>query len=196
MSKAKEIAACLLEGGVAVVPTDTVYGLAVSPQFEASVDKLFELKQRSRNKNLPIMVANMEQLQPLGVDVNLAVQKLVDSPFVPGALTFVLGFIEQPLVKWLEGREEIAVRIPNDAQLLEVLQITGPLLVTSANRNGLPTPDNVAEILEQLAGKPDLAIEGGNIQLIPSTIVNCRKNPPQIERVGAISKEKLTSWLT
>ena len=96
----------------------------------------------------------------------------------------------------LEGREEVAIRIPNDERLLAVLRATGPLLVTSANASGQDTPKNVGEILEQLNGQPDLAIDGGEIKTIPSTIVNCRLNPPKVEREGVIPTAEIEAILT
>ncbi|MEL7221728.1 MAG: L-threonylcarbamoyladenylate synthase [Bacteroidota bacterium] len=183
----KQIADCLLQEGVVLLPTDTVYGLAVSPQFPKAVDRLFELKQRERHKNLPIMVADIPAMEQLGVAINARARRLLESEYVPGALTVAIGFTTIPTVAWLEGREEVAIRIPDDEQLLAVLRATGPLLVTSANASGYPvTPPLVADILPQLHGKPDLVVEGGSIKTIPSTLVNCRKDPPQIEREGAI----------
>jgi len=188
----ENIAECLLNGGVVLLPTDTVYGLAASPLHEKAVDKIFELKERPRTTNLPIMVASVKELEVFGVDLYPAVMRLFNSTFVPGDLTIVLGFKPEPLLPWLKGREECAIRIPNDERLLEVLRITGPLLVTSANKHGTPTtPINIKDILSELNGTPDLVIEGGIVENIPSTIVNCRLNPPVIERTGRIQYDEL-----
>ncbi len=192
----QEIVASLQQGGVVVVPTDTVYGLAVSPGFPASVERLYELKQRPRHMNLPIMVADIAAMEDLGVKISTAARRLLESDYVPGALTVAIGFKNGPLVPWLEGREEVAIRIPNDERLLAVLRATGPLLVTSANASGQDTPKNVGEILEQLNGQPDLAIDGGEIKTIPSTIVNCRLNPPKVEREGVIPTAEIEAILT
>lgn len=186
-----EVVESLQQGGVVVVPTDTVYGLAVSPDFPDSVERLYELKQRPRHMNLPIMVADIAAMEALGVAINERARRLLESEYVPGALTVAIGFVDQPTVPWLEGREEVAIRIPNDERLLEVLRQSGPLLVTSANASGQNTPKNVGEILEQLNGTPDVAIDGGEIKTIPSTIVNCRLDPPVVEREGVIPTEEI-----
>lgn len=190
-----EVVSCLQQGGVVVIPTDTVYGLAVSPQFPQSVERLYELKQRPRHMNLPIMVADIPSMEDMGVAINTRARRLLESEYVPGALTVAIGFKDQPLVPWLAGREEVAIRIPNDERLLAVLRAAGPLLVTSANASGQDTPKNVGEILTQLNGKPDLAIDGGEIKTIPSTIVNCRLDPPVVEREGVIPTAALDSFL-
>jgi len=193
----KEIIECLKNGGVVLLPTDTVYGLASSPLHEKAKNKIFELKVRPMTTNLPIMVSSVADLDVFGVDLYPAVLRLFDSSFVPGDLTIVLGFKTEPLLPWLKGRIECAIRIPNDERLLEILQKTGPLLVTSANKHGTPTtPNNIKDILTDLNGKPDLVVDGGIVENIPSTIVNCRLNPPVIERTGRISYDELNKILT
>ena len=191
-----DIVKCLLEGGVALIPTDTVYGLAASPLFPKAVSRIFELKARPQTHNLPIMVASVQQMEEMGLDLTPIVRKILASTYVPGDITIVLGFKQDPSVSWLQGREEVAVRIPNHAQLLEILQKTGPLLVTSANKHGVPsTPTIISEILSQLNGTPDGIIDGGLVENIPSTIINCRVNPPVIERNGRIVYEDLLNLL-
>lgn len=188
MEKIDQIVACFEKGGTILLPTDTVYGLAAKPLPDSSIAKIFELKSRPRNQFLPIMVSSKSELLALGLEININAEKLLNSNLVPGAVTIVFGFdknADRP--SWLDGREEVAVRIPDDAQLLEILRRTGPLLVTSANKHQSPgTPNNVNEILQQLNGRPDLVVDGGVKQEIPSTIVNCRFESPKIERQGVV----------
>ena len=192
-----EIVKCLVNGGVVLLPTDTVYGLAVSPNLEASIDRLFALKRRPRNVNLPIMVSSEAELAPLGFEISEAAARLLRSPLIPGSLTLAMGFSSdyyRPV--WLAGRDEAAVRIPNDERLLSVLRKTGPLLVTSANAHSAETPDNVADILAQLDGAPDLAIDGGTLRTTASTLVNCRIDPPVIERAGVVPEIEVLKYLS
>ena len=190
------IVECLSKGGVVLIPTDTVYGLAVSPTFDKSIDRLFALKRRPRNVNLPIMVASDAELEPLGFEISVAARRLLRSPLVPGSLTLAMGFRAEYRPEWLAGREEAAVRIPNDERLLGVLRKTGPLLVTSANAHSAETPDNVSDILAQLDGAPDLFIDGGILRTTASTLVNCRVEPPVIERVGVVPASEVLKYLS
>ena len=190
------IVECLENGGVVLLPTDTVYGLAVSPKFDGAIDRLFALKRRPRNVNLPIMVASDAELEPLGFEVSESARRLLRSPLVPGSLTLVIGFSSDYRPAWLAGREEAAVRIPNDERLLAVLSRTGPLLVTSANAHSAETPDNVADILAQLDGAPDLYVDGGILKTTASTLVNCRVDPPRIERVGVVPESEVLKYLS
>jgi L-threonylcarbamoyladenylate synthase len=181
---------------VVLLPTDTVYGLAVSPNFDKSIDRLFALKRRPRNVNLPIMVASDAELEPLGFDVTAPARRLLRSPLIPGSLTLAMGFRSDYRPAWLAGRDEAAVRIPNDERLLSVLRATGPLLVTSANAHSSETPDNVADILAQLDGAPDLSVDGGTLHTTASTLVNCRVDPPVIERVGVVPESEVLKYLS
>lgn len=182
---------CLNEGGVILVPTDTVYGLAVLPSHPDSVNRLFDIKARPDTVNLPIMVANAGQLAGLGAIVSDKARALLNSSYIPGAVTLVFGLDQDTAPGWLAGRDEIAVRLPNDQLVLNIIARTGPILATSANRHGLPTPNNCSEILEQLESTPDLAIDGGEIDTVPSTVVNCNVMPPTIERVGVVSEAEI-----
>src|ERR1044072_6211336 len=192
----EDIVECLRNGGLVLLPTDTVYGLAVSPNFDESIDRLFALKRRPRNVNLPIMVASDAELEPLGFEVSETARRLLQSPLIPGSLTLATGFRSDYRPAWLEGRDEAAVRIPNDERLLAVLRSAGPLLVTSANAHSAGTPDNMTEILEQLDGEPDLSIDGGILKTTASTLVNCRVDRPVIARFGVVPESELLKYLS
>lgn len=193
----KQAVSVLNNGGVLLVPTDTVFGLAAIPSNKNAVEKIYQLKKRPLNLFLPIMVSNISALENLSVDINDNIRKLLSSDLVPGAITFVAGFkndAKKPL--WLENRDEIAFRIPDNAFLLSVLDVVGVLLVTSANLHGeSKTPNNINDILSQLNGNPDLIIDGDKGKDVPSTIINCRKENPVIERAGLISEKTIFNIL-
>ena len=187
-NQTKEVVQTLQSGGVALIATDTVYGLVALPSCACAVEKIYVLKSRPREMFLPIIVANIYDLELLGIEINKQARKIFESHLVPGAITFILGFKDHSLKPlWLKTREEVAIRIPNNALLLSVLTETGPLLVTSANKHGqLVTPAKVNDILAQINGIPDIIIEDGAGKEVPSTIINCRYNPPVVEREGLI----------
>src|SRR3569832_579135 len=194
--KTDSIVECLGKGGVVLLPTDTVYGLAVSPKFDESITRLFALKRRPRNVNLPMMVASDAEREPRGFEVSDSARRLLRSPLIPGSLTLAMGFSSDNRPVWLAGREEAAVRIPNDERLRSVLRETGPLLVTSANAHSAETPDNVSDILAQLDGAPDLSIDGGTLRTTASTLENCRVHPPRIERIGVVPESEVLKYLS
>lgn len=188
-------AECLLAGGVVLLPTDTVYGLAAHPEHDDAVTRLFAIKGRPRSVNLPVMITSADQVPALGGVVNRAADALLRSKYVPGALTVAVGTSPEHLVPWLRGRAEFAVRIPDDERLLAIISRTGPLLVTSANLHAQAVRESVDEILGTLAIAPDLVIDDGTRDTVPSTLVNCRLVPPVVERVGAVPEEEIEAIL-
>jgi L-threonylcarbamoyladenylate synthase len=190
----EEIRDCLRDGGVVLLPTDTVYGLAVHPERADAADRLFAMKRRPRTRNLPIMVASVDDLAALGVIITEPARRLLDA-FSPGPLTLALGLRPGAAPDWLAGRDEVGVRIPADDGMLAVLRATGPLLVTSANAHAQATRESVAEILSDLDGEPDLVVDGGIRDVVPSTLVNCNLPAPVIERSGVLSDEQIEKVL-
>lgn len=188
----EQVVATLRAGGVVLLPTDTVYGLAVHPADDAALARLFAMKQRPLTRNIPVLVADADQARELGAQITPAAAKLL-AAFAPGALTVALGLVDPPA--WLAGRDEVAVRVPADAFLLDVLRAAGPLLVTSANRSGQETPETMPEVLAQLVGEPDLALDGGPRPTVPSTLVNCNLPTPVVERVGAVPPDRIAKVL-
>ena len=193
--EAERAAACLLAGGVVLLPTDTVYGLAVHPEHDKSVTRLFAMKGRPRSVNLPVMISSVDDILTLGGVVNRPAELLLQSKYVPGPLTLAIGVSEAKLAPWLRGRDEFAVRMPDDERLLAIIKMTGPLLVTSANMHAEQVRESVPDILSTLVSEPDLVIDDGNRDTVPSTLVNCHAVPPVVQRVGAVPAEEIEAIL-
>jgi L-threonylcarbamoyladenylate synthase len=192
---AARVGKCLLDGGVALIPTDTVYGLAVHPSCDRAVARLFEMKGRPNTINLPIMISSVTDITDIGARLNYSSRKLIESSYFPGPLTIALGVVSDKLPSWLAGRDEVALRMPDDQWLLSVLQGTGPLLVTSANAHMHETKESVSDILGSLGQEPDIIVDGGVRSTVSSTLVNCHLDPPVVERVGAISLREIEEIL-
>jgi L-threonylcarbamoyladenylate synthase len=187
---------CLTDGGVVLLPTDTVYGLAVHPEHDEAVTRLFAMKGRPRSRNLPVMISDAGQVAALGGVLSEAARRLLESKYVPGPLTVAVGTEPGRLVPWLRGRPEFAVRMPDDERLLAIIAETGPLLVTSANKHAQATRESAPEIVATLESEPDLVIDDGKRDTVPSTLVNCGVVPPVIERLGAVPAEEIEAILS
>ena len=112
--------------------------------------------------------------------------------FWPGALTLVMP--QTPDLDWDLGEATgtIALRMPDHADMMELIEMTGPLAVTSANRSGVPTPSTVAEIYEQLGDAVAVYLDGGvSKEEIGSTIVDLARRKPRIVREGPIGKDQI-----
>jgi L-threonylcarbamoyladenylate synthase len=190
-----EAVSCLQSGGIVLAPTDTVYGLAVLPGRDASIDRLFQMKGRPRTVNLPVMITGEADATSLGAIISTSAAKLLASKYVPGPLTLALEVSASKAVPWLRGRIEVAVRIPDDQRLLAIIESVGPLLVTSANLHTEETHESVPDILASLRGTPDFVIDDGFRDVVPSTLVNCRLVPAIVERAGVVPSEEIEAIL-
>ena len=182
-------------GGVVVVPTDTVYGLAVRPQERGAVQAVYRAKGRPGGMHLPVLAAALDQVRALGVDVTDAAEALA-ARWWPGPLTLAFGFdagMARP--DWLAGRDEVAVRIPDHPFLRDLLRATGVLLVTSANPHGAPTARAAAEVAASLGDSVDLIVDGGELTEVPSTLVNVRGGQAVVEREGVIPRAEIEEVL-
>jgi L-threonylcarbamoyladenylate synthase len=185
----------LRAGELVIIPTDTVYGLAALPEDAGAAQRIYLAKDRPPEVHLPVLAGSLDQVRQLGVDVSGAAERLAGR-WWPGPLTMVFGFSSRTArPPWLAGRQEVAVRIPQHSYLLALLQRTGVLLVTSANRHGSATPSSAAEAAASLATPVSLVIDGGPLDGTPSTLVNLRRGGAIVERQGAISGDAIRAAL-
>jgi L-threonylcarbamoyladenylate synthase len=181
--------AALRAGELVVLPTDTVYGLAALAGHAGAAQRIFGAKGRPDRLPLPVLASSLDQVRQLGVEIPAAAAALA-AQWWPGPLTMAFGFsASAPRPPWLSGRDEVAVRIPQHPFLLALLRRSGPLLVTSANRHGAPTPSAAADAAAPLAAHVALVVDGGICAGAPSTLVNVRGPHPVVEREGAIPAE-------
>jgi L-threonylcarbamoyladenylate synthase len=181
-----------LRGGeLVVLPTDTVYGLAADAFSPAAVGRLLEAKGRGRDMPTPVLVPSQRTLDGLVDVVPPSARALVDA-FWPGPLTLVL--LHAASLAWDLGETKgtVAVRMPLDPVALSVLEQTGPLAVSSANRSGLPPAADAAEAARQLGTAVEVYLDGGpSGEPVPSTIVDLTGEVPRVLRQGALSLEQL-----
>lgn len=191
ISKAKS---ALEHSGVIVIPTDTVYGISVAYNNAAAIDKIYAIKQRSKEKALPILIGSVHQLALVASTIPTAAQRLIEA-FWPGALTVILPK-RKDLPANLSEYATIGVRMPDFVFTQELLRICGPLATTSANLSGGPNPASVEEVTAQLQQGVDLYLDGGQTAGdIPSTVVDCSGEEIRIFREGLISSKRIFDCL-
>jgi L-threonylcarbamoyladenylate synthase len=186
----------LRSGGVIAFPTDTVYGVGAHAWQPAAVEQLYVAKQRPRDKAIPLLIAGVEALDQVAVDVPEAAYVLARR-YWPGALTLVVRRAPRVPDAVTSGQETVAVRAPDDrvSQAL-IAALDAPLAATSANLSGQPAPDTAQGVLDQLQGRIDLILDGGVCPGgIASTIVNLTVSPPTILRAGGISPQEILDLL-
>ena len=186
-----EAVAALRRGDLAVLPTDTVYGIAADAFSPPAVDRLLAAKGRGRDMPVPVLVGSWRGLDGLADHVTPTMRSLVEA-FWPGPLTLIVR--AAPSLAWDLGetRGTVAVRMPLHPVVLAVLAETGPLAVSSANRTGMPPATDAAQAEEQLGSSVAVYLEAGSSgDAVPSTILDLTGEVPQVRRAGALSLEAL-----
>jgi L-threonylcarbamoyladenylate synthase len=184
----------LNRGGLVAFPTDTVYGLAAQVNDPAAIEKLYQAKQRSKEKAIPVLLGSPTELEQVAKSVSPAAQRLADA-FWPGPLTLVIvGHPDLP--DNLAPGPTLGVRVPDHADALTLLGLTGPLAVTSANLSGGENASSAAQVAAQLSGRIDLILDGGVTPGgQPSTVVDCTSESLTILRSGPISQDEIQQKL-
>ena len=182
----------LLAGRAVVVPTDTVYGVAVSASVPGATRELFVLKDRPADQPLAVLVHDVEQALTLAADLSGVVRRLV-AAFWPGPLTLVVARRPE-LVGHLElggDGSTVGLRCPDHALVREITGRVGPIVTTSANRHGEVTPPTAAGAVAALTGPVAVAVDGGLLRGVPSTVVDCTGVGWRVLREGAVSVARL-----
>ena len=189
-------AAVLRSGGLGVLPTDTVYGLAALPHLPDAVRAVFRAKGRPSGMHLPVLAATVEQVRGLGVAFGAAASVLADR-WWPGPLTLAFAFDPgSGRPDWLAGRDEVAVRVPDHDFVRALLRETGVLVVTSANPHGTATPLTAEAVSASLGPSVGLVVDGGALTEVPSTVVSLVGREPVVEREGVIPAPDVVEALT
>ena len=184
----------LAGGGLVAFPTDTLYGLGASASLPISIERLFTAKDRPLERSIPILIASLEQLEDVAADVPEAVRRLA-SAFWPGPLTLIVPR-RGDLPDILGPAPTVGVRVPNHPVALALLQLTGPLAVTSANRSGAEGCTTAEQVEQALAGKVDLILDGGRCPGgVASTVAAHDGRDVSILRQGPISREAIIAAL-
>ncbi|MDP2729026.1 MAG: L-threonylcarbamoyladenylate synthase [Dehalococcoidales bacterium] len=182
----------LRQGGLVAYPTDTVYGLGASAALPQAVERIYKVKERPRNMPLPLQLADVSQITKVAERVP-EIARLLIRNFLPGALTLVLPRSSSVPDSITAGGGTVAVRIPaHPIPIALVKGLGSPIVGTSANLSGRPSPLTADEVYSQLGDKVDLIIDGGRCPGgKESTIVDVSGEEPVIIREGAISKDQL-----
>ncbi|MFE7589497.1 L-threonylcarbamoyladenylate synthase [Kitasatospora sp. NPDC057512] len=187
----REAASAIRRGELVVLPTDTLYGVGADAFSPEAVGELMAARGRGRNTPSPVLVGSPTTLHGLVTDFSEQAWELVDA-FWPGGLTLVAR--HQPSLRWDLGdtRGTVAVRMPLHPVAIELLNNTGPLAVSSANRIGGVSPLTCDEAQAQLGDAVSVYLDGGAAEdSATSSIVDVTGKVPVLLRAGAISVEQL-----
>jgi L-threonylcarbamoyladenylate synthase len=173
----------LKPGTIGVIPTDTVYGVVARAADHEAVARLYELKSRE-NKPGTLIAASLEQLEAVGLKHRYI--KAVEQ-FWPGAVSVIIPASDPALAYLHQGKMSLAVRIPDDKKLQDLLKQTGALLTSSANQPDQPPAENVDQAKAYFGDKVDFYEDGGDLSgRQPSTLIRIVDDAIEVLRQGAV----------
>lgn len=160
--KIKNIIKILKNGGVGVMPTDTIYGLVGSAFRKKAVARIYKIKKRNKKKKLIILISSINDLKKFGIQPSLirANRRILEKVW-PGKVSVILS--------------GIAFRLPAKKSLIEIIKKTGPLVAPSANPEGLKPAENVSQAKKYFSDKVDFYLSGGTLKGKPSTLIKIDK---------------------
>ena len=186
----REAGEILQKGGLVAFPTETVYGLGADALKDEAAKKTYEAKGRPSDNPLIVHIADYEDLKKIAVNLPAETDALA-AHFWPGPLTMI--FEKSDIVPYgtTGGLDTVAVRMPSDPIAAELIRAAGGFVsAPSANTSGRPSPTTAEHVLEDLGGKIDMVIDGGNVEIgLESTILDMTVDPPMILRPGAITAD-------
>ncbi len=189
--------AVLLDGGLVAFPTDTLYALGAHGLMPTAVERVFQAKDRPAGMALPLLLAGIEDLEKVAVDVPPLAWDFAER-FWPGGLTMILRKAPSVPSEVTAGGDTLAVRVPNHNIARDLIRAVGaPLTGTSANRSGEADPVTAEEVLRQMSGRVDLVVDCGPCPLSgASTIVDLTGDSLRIVRGGVIPPDALQQMWT
>lgn len=189
----EEAVAAVAAGRLVVLPTDTVYGIGADAFSPTAVNALLAAKGRGRDMPVPVLVGSWDTVDGLASWVSAAARDLIQA-FWPGPLSLILA--QAPTLAWDLGDAggTVMVRMPLHPTALDLLERTGPMAVSSANRSGQPPATTVQEARAQLGGAVAVYLDGGpTAGPTPSTIVDVsvQGEAPRVLRLGGLDPVRL-----
>lgn len=195
----EEIAARACEvlqvGGLVIMPTDTVYGLAARGDDRRAVERIFAAKRRPADRPLPVLLPSVAALDDAAREVS-ATARLLAEAFWPGPLTLVVPRSDR-IPAWVTaGEDTVGVRVPDHLLARAILRLCPfPVAVTSANLSDEPTRSTAVACAEALAIRPDLVLEEGLVAGTASTVVWVGDRGWHILREGPVTEAAIRAAL-
>lgn len=191
-----ESAKILKSGGVGVIPTDTIYGIAGSALNKKTVERIYGLRRRDPKKPMIILIGSINDLKLFGIRLHPRT-KIILSKIWPNKVSVILpcpakasregGLCKNKKFAYLHrGTNALAFRFPKGKKLTDLLKKTGPLAAPSANWEGYECSKTVKEAQKYFGGKIDLYVDSGTKRSLPSTLIEIKNGAVRVLREGAV----------
>ena len=192
-----KIAAELLNTGKTVIfPTETVYGLGANALDETASEKIFSAKGRPSDNPLIVHIGNIDDLKPLVKEIPETAEKLIEK-FWPGPLTIIFKKSDIVPKTVTGGLNTVAIRMPSHEVASNLLKLCNtPIAAPSANLSGKPSPTIFRHVKEDMDGRVDAIIDGGDCSVgVESTVLDVSEKTPVLYRPGGVTAEEIESLI-
>ena len=192
----KQAGEILQQGGLVAFPTETVYGLGGDALNPESSRKIYAAKGRPSDNPLIVHVSKFEDIYPIVKEVSEEAVKIAKA-FWPGPLTVIFPKSDKVPVETTGGLDTVAVRMPSHPVARKLIEYSGGYVAApSANSSGKPSPTVAKYVVEDMTGKIEAIIDGGEVGIgLESTIIDLTVSPPQILRPGFVTRQMLEEVL-
>ncbi len=182
----------IAQGGLVAFPTETVYGLGANALDDEAVKSIYAAKGRPSDNPLIVHVSDKADIAPLVKEITPKAQALIDK-FFPAPLTIILPKSEKVGKVVSGGLDTVAVRMPENETARRLIKAAGcPVAAPSANTSGLPSPTKAKYVIDDMSGKIDAIIDGGDCAFgVESTVITLATKTPTILRPGAVTREMI-----
>ncbi|MGV8163871.1 MAG: L-threonylcarbamoyladenylate synthase [Alkaliphilus sp.] len=186
----------LANGGTVAFPTETVYGIGANAMNSEAIKKIFTAKGRPADNPLIVHIADRESVYSLADKVTDKAEALM-KVFWPGPLTLILKKSQIVSDIITAGLDTVAIRMPNHPIATRLIKEAGvPIVAPSANISGKPSPTLGKHVIDDLLGRVDIIINGGNCEVgLESTVLDMTTNPPTNLRPGAVTRKMVEEVL-
>jgi L-threonylcarbamoyladenylate synthase len=177
----KKIIEILKEGGIGVLPTDTIYGLVGSALKKETVERIYKVRKREKTKPFIVLISDVKDLKIFGIKIKPFQKKLIKK-FWPGPYSLIFGCKSKKFEYLHRGKKSLALRVPRPKWLRNLLKKVGPLVAPSANLAGMPHAKTIREAKKYFGESVDFYFDAGKIDKKPSTLIDIRKKEIKILR--------------
>jgi L-threonylcarbamoyladenylate synthase len=180
----------ILENGIFVCETDTLYGICTSAFIKENVEEIYDIKGRDENKPFIILLSQVADLKSFNITLTPKQKKYLDEIW-PGKVSVILPCPHKKFEYLHRGTESLAFRIPKKRSIQDILEITGPLVAPSANKQGQKPAETVTEAKQVFGDDIDAYFSGGKLSGAPSTLITFKDDKLVCLREGAVPFDSL-----
>lgn len=187
LEKAVEI---LKNGGIVLLPTDTVFGICCRIDNNKALERLFAIKKRDVSQAVPILVSSTDMVKEYVLPFSQKVEELMEA-YWPGGLTIIVKAKNEKVLPLVRGdKDTVGVRIPDMLSTFQVIEKLGvPIVGTSANFHGKPSVSKYKDLDPELVKLVDYVLEEDALGSMSSTVVDCSTDSWKVLREGAVKLE-------